>query len=305
MHSLVAARSFANNSVIPNTPSEPTSIMERWQGHLRNQAAPRFLRAEFISPLAKPTGMASPWGAILLSPRLQKYFTAMNARGQQADWLLYYPLFGGYAILEGVVLSGISALIEAGLLGWLVALAGGTKPRHWSDPIRSYFLPLFVLILFMSLGMEIIITPLQFLSNYGRYGLVTGSLEILRTILGIILSWLTFFALILLAPAPFAIVGRNLGAWAGVKAGARILWQKGWIFLAIFIGYRFIYEIIMFASLASPAGYRFVVFGNYLSYSLSKWLSNIIFAFLGLWLAMCFTMLVLPKREVAKDARTI
>ena len=105
--------------------------------------------------------------------------------------------------------------------------------------------------------------------------------------------------------APITIVGRNLGAWGGVKAGAQILWKYGWAFLAIFVIYRVIFEIITFASLASSESLRFSVITNFWGYSLSTWITDLALAFLGLWLAMCFMLLVLPKQEVAKDAITI
>jgi len=298
-HFLYAAR-LNPNIVIPETPADDVSFLEEWLNRLKNEISARKLGGDFSTPLAKPTGAAAPWVYALTTRQMQRYLTGMSSRDKSSRWR-GSVMSNLLALWEGILLGGISALLEAVLLGWLFAVAAGTAIRKWSNYIKSYFMPLFVLGLCIFMGWGIITMPLQLLDYFGSHTIRPGSLETLRTIFYSVIPWLFFFALIILALAPFAIVGRNLGAWGGVKAGARILWQRGWTFLALLIGYRVVYEIILMIIGSLPTLSRTVMFTNLPLYSVTSWVLNMGLALLGLWLAMCFTMLVLPKQEAAKD----
>jgi hypothetical protein len=286
--------------VIPERPSDEDSFLGKCLNRLKNEFSAYNLEGDFGTPLAKPTGATTPWVYALTTRQMQGYFGEMASRNKSARWRGFI-MSNLLALWEGILLGGISALLEAVLLGWLFAMAAGTAIKNWSNYIKSYFIPLFVLGFCIYMGIAIITMPLQLLDYFHSHTIRPGSLETLRTIFYSVIPWLFFFALIILALAPFAIVGRNLGAWGGVKAGARILWQRGWTFLALLIGYRVVYEIIFMIIGSLPTLSRTVMFTNLPLYSVTGWVLNMGLALLGLWLAMCFTMLVLPKQEAAKD----
>ena len=104
-------------------------------------------------------------------------------------------------------------------------------------------------------------------------------------------SWIMPLALLALTLAPFTIVARNLGAWGGVRLGARILWQKRWVALGLFVVYRVIREVIQVAGLWQSYGMAPLDRPSVESHVV-LWVVTLAQAFLGLWLAMAFTMLV-------------
>ena len=290
--------------VIPEIPANDVSFLEEWLNRLKSEISAHNIGGDFGAPLGKPTGAAAPWVYALTARQMQGYLTGMSSRDKSSRWrgLVRFNLLGMW---EGILLGGISALLEAVLLGWLFAMAAGSAFKNWANYIRSYFMPLFVLGLCLFIGWGIITMPLQLLDSFGGYTVGPGSREAIRTIFYTVMPWLSLFGLIIFALTPFAIVGRNLGAWGGVKAGARILWQKGWTFLALLIGYRVVYEIIFMIIGSLPTLSRTVMFTNLPLYSVTGWVLNMALALLGLWLAMCFTILVLPKQEVAREVKPI
>jgi hypothetical protein len=232
-----------------------------------------------------------------------KYLNSSTLASGQLDWRpsLFIGIWG---VSESLVSALISSLIMVCLVGWLFALAKGEEPRRWREYVEAYYMPILILNICLFEGTQLLLSGWSVLRESGlsyKPGLPLTSIGVLSVIIESIFTWVVPMVSLLLALAPFAIVGRNLGAWGGVKAGARILWQKGWTFLALLIGYRVVYEIIFMIIGSLPTLSRTVMFTNLPLYSVTGWVLNVALALLGLWLAMCFAILVLPKQEAVNS----
>ncbi|NIM04331.1 MAG: hypothetical protein GTO55_00700 [Armatimonadetes bacterium] len=288
------------------SPPEETSLGERWSDRIHQQAPLSYLQQEFNSPLSKASSAAHPWLDLFTSPLIMRQISWDSQKGLSTwdtiFWLWLFPLWD-----TGITLA-VGTLILVGLLVWLLALARGTRPSRFRDSLKSHYLPVFVILLLPTMAIHIVFAvpqTIQYLYPLFYDSDSTLPLHILafidqisRFIAYVLFSaWVFPLALLLLTLAPFAIVDRNLGAWGGVKAGVRILWQKRWAFLASFICYRLLYELIYIARLALPTrDYRLLAF---FPSSIAFWPIYLAFGFLGLWLAMTFALLITSAKEPA------
>jgi hypothetical protein len=189
-----------------------------------------------------------------------------------------------YAVTAIGLGRAIGMLIVAALLGWMADLARGRPVRRVRDYLGAYYLPLLLLAVCVGFG--------GLLSKRIATAWVdplTGSR--LRFLFWYRSFWLS--ALLLLVLAPFAIAGRSLGAWGGVKAGAALLWRNRLPMLGLFLLYRVAAEVSTFAYAALlPGGSVLFSHPDFWQYWLSIWPAWITSAVLGLWLAAAFTLVV-------------
>jgi len=240
---------------------------------------------DFSAPLAKPTSFYSPW---ILA--LSHIFTSPG---------IYYQLKFQetiYSVLC-IPLTAIDSMIFIMLLSWLRAVIMRTKPRYWKDSIRAYFWPVFLFSLIINLTFD--------LGAYNWRDYV-GLIEVH----GWRWYWISAFVNPLLVLAPFAMVNHNFGLWKGVKAAARIIWENPWTFLTLFITYGVVFNILRGLTIFLNA-----LVGESLPHDLNanydQWVAlagctalYLALALLGLWLAMCFTLLVMPKQEASEPTAT-
>jgi len=285
-------------------PPEQASVAERWLAGIHRRHPLDYLIQGFDSPLAKAADVSPPWLGALTSPLMMQqqrlWGREVKWDFQSIYWIFLFPLW------QSVIVLIIDTLIVVGLLGWLFALASGTRPKRYREYLKNHYTSVLAITLLAYICFWIVFSlPPQvaelFRPLFDYYG-YEGRLESLQRIFQFIAfdlfsAWLFPLALLLLAPAPFAIVARNLGAWGGVKTGARILWQRRWAFLALFFIYRVIYEVIQVAQLSLPSTRYLLLRAD--PASLLLWPVYLAFALLGLWLAMAFMLLIMPAREPA------
>jgi|GEM_PF-4369516 len=277
------------------SPKEAPSLGERWQGRFHSRSLFAYLLQEFDSPL---TGISSFTVVWLQIPAVLIWEDELGGREIQetAPSLAFWI----YGILSGPAAFGLNLLIFVGLLGWLSSLAQFAQPKSWGAYLKAHFWSIFLFGLIYALGTSLLFLPSQlfrfFSAPEGLQAAADGARQIgYRLVFP--------FAGILLMLAPFAMVSRNLGAWGGVKVGIKILWEKKWILLGVFLVYRVVYEILLVIGLGFPfpreLNYGFwqrVLFGS------GSWLVTLAFALLGLWLAMGFTLLVQPEAKLKTGA---
>jgi hypothetical protein len=229
----------------------------------------------------------SDWYAESYRRQYLSYSHEESDRQEEFLWLALFP-FG-----KGVFDLIFSTFVFATILCWLSVLAKApTAKPFWTRLTVSY---LRLLVLYVSLC--VIRSALAYLLTFNSINSYPEALNYSHY--HIFNPWIYPVALLLLCLAPFALVNRNLRIWSAIKAGVLLLWHRRWAFLAILLCYRLAYELINIGSLAFPMRfyypYAFDLWRNYLT-SFPQYLA---FALLGLWLAMCFILLVMPKAENA------
>jgi len=283
---------------LPPYEADDLSLQERWEVGVMTRAPMDYLFQEFGSPLYKPTSIASPLvqGITVLILTSRGDFSATN--------MLKFPLPNMLMITwETLIIVAAGSLIQALLLGWLFSLAGGMPRKPWRHYLKSHYLPLFALALCISFGFLLLMFGPNLVSYYRSLATEPGPIFKIGKISDFIFynllsRWILPPVFLLLALAPFAIVGRNLGAWGGVKAGVRIFWEKKWSLFGLFLIYRVIYEVIQVISLAFPSE-RFMALNPKATVQFANWLIHLALASLGLWLAIAFTLLVVSPKESA------
>lgn len=289
----VKARKSDSGMQLATMPVDSESLLQRWWKQVHFNIPLRYLLQDFHGPLDNVAGFFSPWIAlpflVLVAAKssqvvLDPYqYNALQSLLQSLLWL-------SYSLLAGAV----AAAVLAGLLGWLRAIITGTPRRPWRAYLTDHYWPLFTLSLCVTLGIRLPMFPPEITQL-----LVSGPVDWRNTLnnftrfisYDVFSSRIEPLALLALTLAPFSIVARNLGAWGGVKLGARILWQKRWTALGLFVVYRVIREVIQVAGLWQSYGMAPWDRPSVESHVV-LWAITLAQAFLGLWLAMAFTMLV-------------
>jgi hypothetical protein len=271
----------------PLLPEEKQSLGQRWWYSLSHYPFPDYLIRDFSWPLRGGTSLSVPWiSTAMLSWQGDKYM-GWGTQSKVSFWSFWMVSFW-----QSSLCLLVDILIFIGILGWLLALANATKPKPWRKYLKAHYGPILAVAFCMILGFHIllyfpnILSPDPFKEGWFKSQFVR------------VISWILPILWLLLSLAPFAIVSRNLGAWGGVKAGVRLLREKKWALLAVFVGYRILYEVLSVIRLAVPypndADYGFA---QRIILSVGPWLVALAFALLGLWLAMCFILLVKPEEK--------
>jgi hypothetical protein len=267
------------------------SLAENWLRQFRSHGVSGYLVGDFDAPLAKYGAPFTSWLATLDIAIVGPKIFPQNQ--PPISWRI---LFGWWPFPLTFFLGFfLNAFIIVGLLGWLQAAVKKKSPEPWRAYWKAHYWPVLVFNVCYVLALQIIFVPVQL-----QYELRNAP------VLGTFSAWLSDFAIRPLIPliqaavvlAPFMIVAQGLGAWSGVKAGVRRLWEKKWALLAIFLCYRVIYEIVQIIMLALPSpGGPGIIAGLRMQASPPMWFSQLATTFLGLWLAMSFILLVQPKVE--------
>lgn len=290
---------FSSGGPPPPMP-ERGSLPDRWVESLHHRTTLGYLLQDFYKPLQEVAGFFSPW--VWMPFWLLTSVNNTSSQPNSPQVLLQYLAW----LVESVIVVFVAAAVLAGLLGWLRAIATRTPRRPWRAYLKAHYWPLLAVEVCVSMAIPLTILPAQLaqlLSLRGESGwraLLNNAAEFLSY--GLFARLLMPLALLLLVLAPFAIVARNLGAWGGVKAGARIIWQHRWIALGVFVVYRVLREIVQIAALALPPMRYVALFQYGLRPIIGLWVVALAFAFLGLWLAMAFTMLVAAEKPAEQAA---
>ena len=301
----VKVRKSDSGMQLATMPVDSGSLLERWWKQVHFSIPLRYLLQDFHGPLDNVAGFLNSWIGlpflVLVAAKnsqvvLDPYqYNALQSFLQSLLWL-------GYSLLAGAV----AAAVLAGLLGWLRAIITGTPRRPWRAYLTDHYWPLFTLSLCVTLGIRLPMFPPEITQL-----LVSGPVDWRNTLNDfthfishdVFSSWIMPLALLALTLAPFAIVARNLGAWGGVKAGVRILWQNKWVSLGLFVVYRVIREVIQLISLWRSYGIATLDQPSIHS-QVALWAITLAQAFLGLWLAMAFTLLVAAEKPLEQAAES-
>jgi len=264
---------------------EYTSLTEYWEAIVLKYPMHSVMR-DFSAPLAKPTSFYSPWIFALSHIFTHgKSFYELRQIGDALYKVLCIPLIA------------INSIILVVLLSWLRAVIMRTKLRYWKDSIRAHFWPVFLFSLIINLAFDL-----------GAYRW-RDYIELIR-VHGWRWYWISSFVNPLFALAPFVMVNYDFGLWKGVKATARITWENPWTFLTLFITYGMVFNILRGLTIFLNALGR-ALLPHDLNDSYDQWVAlagcialYFALALLGLWLAMCFTLLVMPKQEASEPTAT-
>ncbi len=262
------------------------TLGQLWLAGIHQRSPVGYLVQEFDSPLEQVTRLFSPFVGIIFMPRMMG--------SVQPGWkYLYLGLL--WPLAMGLITIPMEVFVLVAFLVWLSHLTGKEEAKSWRELIWSSYKPLLAFTFVIGIGLEILSSlPFFFQPENSSAASLNNLYNLVAHV--IFQRWLLPLTLFLVTLAPFAIIARNLGAWGGVKAGMRLLWQKRWALLGVFVIYRVIYEIILILRLALPAGgTRFAL--GLTPTTLHIWFFFLLFALLGLWLAMCFMLLVMPEQQ--------
>jgi hypothetical protein len=180
----------------------------------------------------------------------------------------------------------IRLLIVVGLLGWLADRANGLAPRRFRDYVRLHSLPVVIMYFCLTLALVVTTGPLLYFTrdfSTSQWGAAAW-------------FWVTFLPLALLTLAPFAIVGRGLGAWGGAKVGVALLWRNRVSLLGVFALGWLAQEALRVLTMAVPPLQYVWVSSPERPLAILHWPVRVALALVGLWLAAAFTLVV--RRDV-------
>jgi hypothetical protein len=260
---------------------------ERWLLGLRSESF-KYVVDRFATPFILPTSAASQWfeaGNVLLLKKTGYLASAQKGMVNLPWW--QWAIFYGEQPIGLLIVHGIEAI----LLGWIFVIVIGAAGFSWRAALRTYWLRLFILALCIVIVETVIlqlITKAGFLPSLGRT--LDPSTALLLSYYS---RWLRPFALVLLVFAPFFIVGQNLGAWRAVKRSVRFLWQ--WPVLVIFMVWRVVVEVVRLVKVAVPEPSPYFPLSP--AVILNLWIFDLLFALLGVWLAVMLALLVIKDQQ--------
>ena len=275
----------------PSPRPSVTAILSQWFDSTRIRltiggVSPHYLLSGFSGPLAIPVGALTNIPELAALPTLMKQLSKVtDTRGFLAIYLTA-PLLIGLGLLTTL----LSAAILVPLINWLFSLIGTGRRQDWRGALKAHYLPMLAF-LFCSGIITSVLTCIASLNE------ITAMMDagLAGNVSNAIYGWLLPLSNFLLMFAPFAIVGLGLGAWGGVMAGLRILWQQKWTVLMVLIIYRVIFELIYLLRMLLPSS-RFASLQPTASVLISGWLMVLTTALLGLWVALAIAMIVNSSR---------
>jgi hypothetical protein len=260
-------------------------LLQIWIEDTQRQRPLNFLLQNFTEPLKTPNQAVTPYLDMLYTAVFQGRASALQ--NPRMISLLRVAQFLWMLLVAGLAYAVFQVL----LISWLVAHATGKPLIPCRRALRLYLKPLLTIILITGIAISI---PLYFLSQQSASTIIPILNEI-------IVYWIKPVVWLLLTLAPFVIVVRGLDAWTGVKAGVLTLWEQRWVLAGIFLIDRILYELLyILRILVLPSDYFYAIAAQPRIVVL-YWFESLIFAFLGLWLAMTFALLV-SKQKIAQPA---
>jgi hypothetical protein len=282
-------------------PKEGLSPIQIWLDWSHDWYTPGFLIEHFDAPEYSAANAASVLVGMLIDA-----VTVKSVPDQEAPSWASHLEGWLFLISVGVVLSAGNIVIIAWMLGWLSDLARGMQPRCWWDYLRLHYFPLLAFFVTIDVACDIASFWAQQL-DYLVFSYHSATQSWFSRILFFILSelpmtWLLPIVFLLFIFVPYAIVGRNLGAWGGVKSSVLVFLDKKWALLPLFLIYRVIEEVMIVVVLSFPSR-LYVQIHPHAGWLTTHWLLQFAAASLGMWLAMCFTLLVVSNKPpiAAKD----